>query len=573
MAKPVQTSPVNFTLLRYLAKARGLLLSDVAERCGFTTSHFSMMLSGHRKLTDERLLKVAEVLDVTPDYLRTPIGRLAIQKVESDLIDWALSEQRGEVKELVDYLDVSERMGYVDFTPDLPDSETFQAWDFWKKDAILPFRSDNAVAFWEFDGDEIAIRGPARCGKSTLILEWLFVKMFQNAGMQVVITRAFGVDLDAVRQNIVDLVKYKFADPLSSIKVVGGVKFHTVQVNGGEIHLRGIDRPGSQLGAGYDVVVHSQAEQIKKENIDVINSRCSPASMRWVEDGTPRSMVVYDLNPNRLDHWIEGAFKKGLVKIDYDFADHPAYFTEDGQETDLYRQVHSRLSRLEGVTRKRLFEGKAANPEGTIFTLEDCHLLKALPANFQKTHAFYRGFDFGMKDPNVSLWFAHHRTTGDLLSFREWRMTGVDTIEMGNAVKTFTEERVLDTVIDNDENLQSILMSQCGIPTTLASKGPNSLASGITLVQHRLKLAKEGKDGGLYFYDNPVVRDPVLVKNNEPLTVIDEAELYAWHENSDKPIDKYNHGWDIVRYMCEYLETRQASVGFGTAGAKRRRSV
>ena len=55
--------------------------------------------------------------------------------------------------------------------------------------------------------------------------------------------KGFRVDLDAVRQNLVDVVKYKFSDPLSSIRVSGGAKFHTVHVNDGKIELRGIDRP------------------------------------------------------------------------------------------------------------------------------------------------------------------------------------------------------------------------------------------------------------------------------------------------------------------------------------------
>ena len=42
--------------------------------------------------------------------------------------------------------------------------------------------------------------------------------------MQVLIARAFGVDLDAVRQNLVDLMKYKFENPLSAIKCIGWCK-------------------------------------------------------------------------------------------------------------------------------------------------------------------------------------------------------------------------------------------------------------------------------------------------------------------------------------------------------------
>ena len=571
MARPVSIAPVNFSLIRYVVKARGLTLTEVAEHLDVSIQYFSGMLSGYEKINDERLIAISQLLEVSPDYFRTPTGRLAIQKVDADLIDWALTESRGDVKELQDYLAVSERMGYIDFTPELPDAETVQDWAFWKKETIVPFRSDKCIAFWEFDGDEIIIRGPARCGKSTLILEWLITTMFQNAGLQVIITRAFSVDLDAVRQNLLDLVKYRFSDPLSAIRVIGGTKFHTVQINGGQIDLRGIDRPGGQMGAGYDIAIHSQAEQIKKDKIDQINSRVTAASQRWQVDGVPMSRVIYDVNPNRLDHYLEGLIKDGVPCIQFDFVDHPAYFTESGEETELYQQVQSRLSRLEGVWRQRLLEGKAANPEGTIFMLEPCHLLDKLPSGFFQENLFYRGLDFGMKDPNVCLWFGLHRATGDLTVFREWRRVGVDTIEFGDAVNQFSKERVLATVQDDDENLQSILRRDCGIVTELARKGPNSIASGITLVQHRLRLARDGEAGGLYFYNDPVVRDPVLIRENEPLTVIDEADLYAWSDTKDMPLDKHNHGWDIIRYMCDYLETSRAAVGFGSSGARRQK--
>ena len=462
MAKPVTIQPINFALIRRLMKQKGYSQKRIANKLGVVISQVSEMLGGTRPMNDQRLQIVADELKVPVAKIRTPIGRMVINKVESDLIDWSEDSERTEAKETDQYLDITERMGYLDFSPDLPDETGIQNFDFWKKEAILPFRSENCVSFWEYVGDEILIRGPARCGKSTLILEWLITTMFKNRGMQVLIARAFGVDLDAVRQNIVDVAKYKFSDPLSSIKVAGGAKFHTVHINDGRIELRGIDRPGSQLGAGYDVVVFSQAEQIKKENIDVIASRCTPASKNWVEDGVPRSMVIYDANPNRLDHWIEQNVKDGLAKVDFDFPDHPGYFDEQGEPTDLYQQVYSRLSRLEGVWRQRLLEGKPANPEGAIFDLQPCHILKSLPPNFENTHLCYRAFDFGMKDPSVCLWVGVHRQTGDVTVYREWRRVETDTIAMGESVKEYSKERVLVTVIDNDENLQSILRKSCG---------------------------------------------------------------------------------------------------------------
>ena len=453
------------------------------------------------------------------------------------------------------------------------------ALDYWKKDTILPFNSDACIDFWEFKGDEIIIRGPARCGKSTLILEYVICKMMQNEGMEVQIDRAFSVDLDAVRQNIRDICKYHFADPLSPIEAIGGNKFDKLKINGGTLTLKGIDRAGGQLGAGFDLVVHSQAEQIKKENIDIINSRCTPLSNRWIEDGQSRSLVIYDVNPNRTDHYIEELIKptdddKDPVKIiEFDFSDHPLYFDEEGNETDAYKKVFSRLDRLDGVWRKRLLEGKAANPEGTIFSIEECHLLEQLPRDFLTRNLYYRGMDFGMKSPSVCLWVSKHRATGDLIVYREWRKTKTDIINMGDDVKRYSDERVTSTVIDNDENRQKTLLSHCGMPTVMATKGPNSVASGISLIQHRLQLTREGKEGGIYFFDNPVIRDPNLIRENQPLTILDEAELYSWNDNTDKPIDKHNHAWDALAYILDMLENEKPTVGFGTGTATRQKRM
>lgn len=574
MARPVEVHAVNYVLIRHMMRLRKKSLKDVAKVLDRSVTYVSDMVNGRSPINEERLKLISDFLGVgTPDYFRTSTGRLLLRKAENDLLDYALTNERLDARELADYMDLGERLGHIDFTPDLSvDSDGIVAWDFWKNPAILPFRSENAEEFWQFDGDEVMIRGPARCGKSTLIIEFVITTMLRNPGMQVLITRAYGVDLDAVRQNIIDTCKYKFDDPLSSIKVIGGKKFETVQINEGEITLKGIDRPGGLQGAGYEIVLHSQAEQIKKENIDYINSRCTPASNRWIVDGEPRSLVIYDLNPNRLDHWVESEIKKGVKLISFDFTDHPGYFTKDGEETPLFKTVHGRLSKLEGVVRQRLLEGKPANPEGTIFSLEPCHLLDELPHDFGRAFNFYRGFDFGSKDPNVCLWFAHHRHSGDLIVFREWRWTGTNAFALADAALKYTKdtERILDNIPDNNDDAIAMLRSKGIAPITPAKKGPDSVLPTIHLVQHRLEQTRKGEDGGLYFYNDVVGgRDPQLIADNAPLTVIDEGEVYSWAETADKPVDKHNHGWDIVRYMCDYLEHLQSAVGFGSGSAKR----
>ena len=345
--------------------------------------------------------------------------------------------------------------------------------------------------------------------------------------------------------------------------------------------MKGIDRSSGQLGAGFDLVVHGQAEQIKKENIDIINSRVTPASNNWVEDGTPRSMVIYDVNPNRLDNFLEKLIlpddpdETPVRCINFTFTDHPGYFTEDGQETDLYKKVISRLERLDGVVRTRLLEGRAANPEGTVFNIEPCHILDELPDDFPQSYYFHTAMDFGMREPNVCLWFAIHRTKGDIIVYKEWRRTNVDVKVMGDICKKFTEQRVIQNVIDNNESNQRILIRDCGIANTImATKGPHSIQSGINLLEYRLELTRQGKDGGIYFYNNPVGgRDPNLIRDNAPLTTLDEFELYSWEKDKDKPKDKHNHGIDCIRYELDALENQKAAVGFGSGGVKRQTRV
>lgn len=570
-------------LIRHYRKLAGYTLEQAAKKAGIEAGTISRWENGETSPHPPTFGKFAKALNKdVADFF--PVKVMDLREKATAVIDDYLSDgdedKSRQSRIAIDLMKIP-RSEMIELEPmddiDLPT----QALDHWKKESIKPFFTDSCVQFWEFKGDEIILRGPARCGKTTLRNEYIISKMMQNPNMEVLITRAFSVDLDAERQNLRELLKYHFSDPLSPIKAHGGTKFDRLEINGGNLYLKGIDRSSGQLGAGFDIVVHGQAEQIKKENIDIINSRVTPAGERWIDDGVPRSMVIYDLNPNRLDNWVERLITPDdpdvtpVRCINYTFTDHPAYFTEDGQETELYRQVLSRLERLDGVVRTRLLEGRAANPEGTVFSIEPCHILDKLPDDFPQSYYFHTGMDFGMKDPNVCLWFAIHRATGDIIVYKEWRRTNVDVKVMGDICKKFTEQRVIQNVIDNNESNQRILTRDCGITNTImAEKGPHSIASGINLLEHRLELTRQGKDGGIYFYNNPVGgRDPNLIRDNAPLTTLDEFELYSWEKEKDKPIDKYNNGIDVIRYELEVLENAQPALGFGSGGVKRQKRI
>ena len=189
MAQGVKNPPVNVTKLRRYVKARGLTVTAFAKKVGKKRDHVSHMLSGDKSISPELLNKMAEVLDVE-DYvfyetLSDGFQRQSISIFE-DWNDEIPVDFRGRAHQIKDFADAQDRYKthFGIFTPEVED-DVKRTPDFWKKEAILPFRSPQCVSFWEFEGDEIIIHGPARCGKSTLILEWLIATMLKHPGMQV----------------------------------------------------------------------------------------------------------------------------------------------------------------------------------------------------------------------------------------------------------------------------------------------------------------------------------------------------------------------------------------------------
>ena len=143
---------------------------------------------------------------------------------------------------------------------------------------------------------------------------------------------------------------------------------------------------------------------------------------------------------------------------------------------------------------------------------------------------------------------------------------------MGHEVRSLRQvngERILGTVIDNDEEKQRLLRTHCRIPSDMTEKGPGSVFHRTLLLQDALKRKK------LKFYRHLRCNsDPELIRGKKPLDVIQEIRLAHFPKDAkanENPVKGNDHGIDALGYWFLWRESRQGGLGFASGAAKRQR--
>lgn len=419
---------------------------------------------------------------------------------------------------------------------------------------------------------EILLVGKTRTTKTTTALRKVIGLHFLNYGFQSGIVRANAVDLhDSIREDIKWLSRYPLDDPRCPIKIEGGAQFHTLHINGGRCSLGGMNRPGRVLGTGKDLLMFSQADQSTDEHIQILKTRLMPRNWRYRDRLI--TQLLMECNPDRSDHHLLTRKKKGLTRfIDFDFTDNP-YFYRNGRWSRPGKDYVEEQGRsLQGVYRQRFFEAEWADPEGAVFELLTHHIINELPVDIGN-YLWYNAMDFGMTEPSVCLWIGEHAVTGNVIVALEFRHTAMDIIEFGHEVRRLRAERqsrILNTIIDNDENRQQLLVKRCGIPCQMARKGPGSVMDGINLIQNALHADKLQIYKGLRDGIRP---DPKLIRDNKPLDLITEMRNLQYDEDKDQPIKGNDHAVDALRYWFLWRSERRQAASFASGATQRKSRV
>ena len=424
---------------------------------------------------------------------------------------------------------------------------------------------------------EVCAEGPARTSKTLRNLRKLLSLHFRHEGFMSCIVRTNSVDLDdTVRYDLRNtLLKYELDDERSPIQQSGGpTRFHTLFINGGELRLGGMNRPGRILGTQYDAIMLSELSQFTDEQYQLLKTRCSGSAGNWRDaNGDVMCQMLGDTNPDVPDHWMYQREDAGLVQfVKFGFQDNP-YFYRSGRWSKPGKTTVDELNTgLTGIYHDRYFKGLRRAPEGMVFDLAESDIVNELPSDIDRW-MHYNAMDFGMSAPSVTLWIAENPQTEEVLVYREWRHTQKNSIEMGNEVKKIREvngERILHTVIDNDEEKQRLLRTHCRIASELTEKGPGSVFHRTLLVQDALKRKR------LSFYRHLRFNsDPELMRNKKPLDVIQEMRMAHFPKDAkrnENPVKGDDHGIDALGYWFLWREgRRKGGVGFATGGVTRQR--
>lgn len=208
---------------------------------------------------------------------------------------------------------------------------------------------------------EVILEGPAETGKTYAALQFMdrLARKYPNARGAIV--RQYHVDLAST---VLNIYNREFVTPYGDIEKFGGesVEFYTYP-NGTRIWTAGMDRPGKVLSGALDFVYFNQAEEARIDGWETLSTRITGRAGVIVP-----GIIFGDMNPGPPTHWLylrEAAHKIEIWTTSH--KDNPALFTDDGTPTAQGLLTIERLSRLTGVRKSRLFEGKRVMAEGLIY--------------------------------------------------------------------------------------------------------------------------------------------------------------------------------------------------------------
>ena len=553
-------------LIAHFISLAGLTPPKAARKAGVTHMSVNNWINGTNIPDSTNLQKLADALGIhiSKFYLvKANDLRVKAAAVVDDYFDDPEYKKDGKAR-------VATNIFQIPF--DIDEEDIFEPHiTTWRNKEMLPFFSKDCMTVKNHIGKPLVMVGPTRTSKTTLGLETVIGMHFANKGMRSFVCRQDAVDLrDTIRNNIRDLSEYSLDDPLSPISAIGrgGARnFNSLEINGGEMVLGGLNRDGRLLGTSFDVIFTSQLEQVSESSFAKMLTRCAgDAGNLQDENGDNYGLFLADCNPAPdSEHWIlKYAEDNRLILLNFGFENNPLYYDRHGNQKKTGETVITQLDEsLDGIAHDLYFKGLWADIAGKLFDYED-QIHSIDEPQDMSNYLWYRGIDFGITSPSVCIWIGIHIKNKSVYVHREFRKTKIDTITLGEEINHHNKERVITTVIDNNETEQMHLRRN-NISTEMTKKSPTSVMERVHILQDLLKKSREGQDGGIYF--NRALRcnaDTNLVRDKKALSVVEEIKKLSADEH--EKILGSDHGFDSLTYILLWLAHAQPALGFGGGG-------
>ena len=297
---------------------------------------------------------------------------------------------------------------------------------------------------------------------------------------------------------------------------------------GSSIIFKGIrTSAGNQTAAlksinGITTWVLDEAEEMtKEEDFDKIDQS--------VRAKNKPNRVIMILNPATKEHWLYQRFfaAKGVNPGTNNWKDNVTYIHTTFKD-NIDNLSESFLLQLEDIRRRRpdrynhqILGGWLDKAEGVVFNNWKI-------GTFNNDADYIFGQDFGFSvDPTTLIKVAINRDRKLMWIKTMYAKPGLSTKEIGELNRRYAEDNLI--ICDNAEpRLISELQEYCNLKPTIKRSG--SILTGIALVQD---------------YD--------LIIDADSVELIKELNNYVWHERNEKPVDKWNHQLDALRYSAQYF--------------------
>ena len=435
----------------------------------------------------------------------------------------------------------------------------------------LELRGNLKKFFKDTNHSEIILDGPAGTGKTRVILERQHLIQTKYPGARGLILRKFRSSMNNTCLQVFkdDVIKdNNIGSPTYGEPYPDAPEWHErdqefVYHNDARITVAGMDDPTKVMSSQYDWFYWNEALEARRAEWEAAMSRLRNFKV-------PYQQAIGDTNPGPPTHWIKQFANQGKIELLPTFhKDNPVYWdAKKGQWTDKGEAYVNRILRdgLTGMRRIRLYEGVWKSAAGQVYPDFDpeIHVIKrsVLPKQWPR----YWIFDFGFVDPFCWGELVENPNTGQLILYRELYHTN---LRVETCAKIIRESDASVTpfylICDHDAENRATLEKELNYLTLPAFK---LIHPGIQALQRRLLPSPKYSTGsgtapGLVIMEGAnIMLDDDLVFRRKPTCTAEEFGGYVWDTSKmdldkykDVPIDKDNHGMDMLRYGVCFVDS------------------
>lgn len=306
---------------------------------------------------------------------------------------------------------------------------------------------------------------------------------------------------------------------------------------GSSIIFKGIrTSSGNQTAAlkslqGITTFVLDEAEELVDEDtFDKIDQS--------VRSKLAQNRVVLVLNPTTKDHWIYDRFfaSKAVIPPTNTWKDNVTYIhttykdNADNLSESFLEQINEIRRRRPDRYNHQILGGWLDKAEGTVF-----NNWTVGPFSDYFDTVFCQDFGFSV-DPTTLVHISVDTKNKKMWVKECFVQAGLATKDIAQKNKRYAKDELI--ISDNSEpRLLHEMKETYGVNIKPTVKRKGSILTGIALMQ-----------------DYDIIVDP------KSENIIKELNNYVWHQRNEKPVDKWNHCIDAIRYGLQYVDG-QSSKG------------